>query len=67
MKLQLLKRDGTGLITYPPPLDICYGDLVRLRDHARRMGEDQIAEDLAMRVRTFFDPQRPLDLFSETE
>ena len=48
-----------GRITYPPPPDICYGDLVRLRNTARRCGLDAATQcaQLTAQIADFFRPR----------
>jgi len=46
-----------GRVTYPPPLDIRYGDLVRLRNTAKRSGMSNIASALTLQIADFMLPQ----------
>ncbi len=53
---------GGRVIEYPPRFDICYGDLVRLRNIAQQRGEEQIAIELTERIRNFFNKQMSINL-----
>lgn len=48
-----------GRVTYPPPPDIRYGDLVRLRNTARRQGLPAATQcaQLTAQIADFFRPQ----------
>lgn len=41
---------------YPPPPDARYGELVRLRNRARKLGETEVLADLQWRLDHFFQP-----------
>ncbi len=45
---------GGREISYPPRQDIRYGELVRLRNMARKAGFEEITKDLQRRIDRFF-------------
>lgn len=51
---------GGRHVTFPPPPDVRYGDLVRLRNEARKRGMGEICRQLQNRVDHFFDRQEIL-------
>lgn len=59
MHISIYSPGRTTPITYPPPQDIRYGELVRLRNLARKAEATQIAQDLQHRLDHFFDKPGP--------
>ncbi len=58
--LQIRSPGRKEPITYPPPFDVRYGELVRLRNEARKRGLSDIATTLTHEITHFMDASRAL-------
>lgn len=55
MLISIHKPGRNQPTTYPPPKDVTYGELVAIRNRARKLGHIQALADLQNRLDRFFD------------